>query len=74
MKSQCSKKKQNKTMLVDFKVAKRPDLNFSYHRKEMMIMWLANTTVVIILQYKNVSSNQHIIHLKLSLNLYLNFI
>ena len=37
--SAAKKQKQNKTMFVDFKVAKRPDLNFSYHRKEMIIMW-----------------------------------
>ena len=52
----------------NFKVAKRLGLNYSQHKKEVLlynvIEVLANATMVIILWIIN-ASNQHIVHLKL---------
>ena len=54
--------------MINFKVAKRLDLNCFHHIKTKencdIINVLANTTDVIILQYVSVS-NPHTVHLKL---------
>lgn len=55
-------------MYKNFQVARKLDLNCSHHEKEVVcevIQELVNATVVIILQYINVS-DQHIVHLKLT--------
>ena len=55
--------------MINFKVAKRLDLNCFHNIKQKencdIIKVLANTTDVIILQYVSVS-NQHIVNLKLT--------
>ena len=55
-------------MITNVKIAKKLDL-FSHHKTEIIlcdiIQLLANSTIVIILEYIN-DSNQHIGHLKLT--------
>ena len=55
--------------IINFKATKRLDLNCSYHRREMIILWseemLASVTEVIVSQCINVLN--HTVHLKLAL-------
>ena len=54
-------------------MTKRLDLKYSHHKKnDNYVKVSANTTEVVILQYIN-GSDQHILHLKLTL-LYVNYI
>ena len=51
---------------INFKVAKRLDLNCSHHKKDNYIIevWVT-ITVVILVQYINIA-NQHFVHIKLT--------
>ena len=61
----------NKNCIINQKFAKRVDVLYYYHQKEMCLYdgmermeVLVNTTMVIILKHMNIS-NQHTAHLKI---------